>query len=109
MSNPRQRLEHLRKRKRLEELRAKRDDSGVTPQTQPESQAANRATAAVAGAGQGLTLGFGDEIEAGLMSAFPIDRMFDWRGDKDVKFGDYKGNLSGNVMRRSVKRLLSRS
>ena len=104
MSNPRQRLEHLRKRKRLEELRAKRDDSGVTPQTQPESQAANRATAAVAGAGQGLTLGFGDEIEAGLMSAFPIDRMFDWRGDKDVKFGDYKGNLELVRQRNAAQR-----
>ena len=63
------------------------------PQSQDGRQNASRLASAIGGASQGITFGFGDEIEAGLASLIPIDRLVDVGGNADIRFGDFKGNL----------------
>ena len=58
--------------------------------------------AAVGGVNQGLTFGFGDEIEAVLASAIPVDRMVS--KDADIRFGDFKGNLAQIRERNAAQR-----
>lgn len=69
-----------------------------------ETQKASKLTSAVGGAVQGATFGFGDEIEAVLASALPIDKMVDMSGDTVIKFGDYKGNLAKIRARNDIQK-----
>lgn len=58
----------------------------------PSAPVGHKVGAAVGGITDTVTFGFADEIEAGLASIVPIDRMVDISGNTEAKFLDFKGN-----------------